>query len=311
MTFIFFILQLSFTVRPKPQRLSKVMGRRLGVIGQTIWHELQMLPIHSPYICHLDDRKKRFCTVGLTTLSRAPARWQRHVYQHLGKHQMQILPELSQPFVNACAAIDRVKTVDLKSKHSIYLSRPEGKTYVIKRGYVRLSYLDSSGRLLTRMLLGKGAVFGDLPFRPGFFISEERATTSGMACLLELRREAIEQHSNSNSQFQALLLQTIASQYTSLDRRMQWQLITPLKNRVAAALFDLICFAGGRCGHGHLIDVRLTHEEFAELIGAARPVVSEVLADFKARGFIDYTRGYICILNFDDLQTASRDRTDA
>lgn len=224
---------------------------------------------------------------------------------------MQILPELSQPFVHACTAVDRAKTVDLKSKHSVYLRRPEGKTYVIKRGYVRLSYLDSSNRLLTRMLLGKGAIFGDLPFTPGFHISEERATTSGMACLLEFRREAVEQYSSTNSQFQALLLQTIAAQYASLDRRMQWQLITPVKNRVAAALFDLICFAGGRCGHGHLIDVRLTHEEFAELICAARPVVSEVLAEFKARGFVDYTRGYICILNLDNLQTASHEGANA
>lgn len=216
---------------------------------------------------------------------------------------MQIFTELSTPFVQSCGAIAGAKTRDLKSKQTIYAGRTEGKTYIVKRGYARLVYIDISGRQMTRMLLGKGAVFGDLPFRPGFFLSEERAVTSGMTCVIEVQRDALENHSNSDSKFQSLLLQTIASQYTALDRRMQWQLVMPVKNRAAAALFDLICFAGGRCGHGHLIDIKLTHEEFAELIGAARPVVSAILSEFKTNGLIDYTRGYICILSLDGLKT--------
>jgi CRP-like cAMP-binding protein len=119
---------------------------------------------------------------------------------------------------------------------------------------------------------------------------------------MEIPRKILESHSQQDSQFQSLLLQTLASQYSALERRLQWQLINPIRHRVAAALFDLICFAGGRCGHGHLIDVRLTHEEFAELIVAARPVTSDVLAELKSQGIIDYTRGYICILSLDGLQ---------
>lgn len=216
---------------------------------------------------------------------------------------MQIFAELSTPFVKSCSAISGTKTRDLKSKQTIYAGRTEGKTFVIKRGYARLVYIDNSGRQMTRMLLAKGAIFGDMPFRPGFFLSEERAITSGMTCVIEVPRFALEDRCNADGRFQSLLLQTLASQYTSLDRRMQWQLITPVSNRAAAALFDLICFAGGRCGHGHLIDIKLTHEEFAQLIGAARPVVSVILAEFKSSGFIDYTRGYICILNLDGLKS--------
>lgn len=187
------------------------------------------------------------------------------------------------------------------------MNRPEGKTFVVKSGYIRLLYVDSSDRLLTRMVMGKGAMFGDLPFRPHFFTSDERAISTSAASIIEIGREVIEQHTKVDSEFQGIFLQTLASQYSALDRRLQWQLITPIRSRVAAAVYDMVCFAGGRCGHGHLIDVRLTHEELSELIAAARPVVSEILLSFKSQGFLDYTRSHICVLNMDKLQAAILD----
>jgi hypothetical protein len=57
-----------------------------------------------------------------------------------------------------------------------------------------------------------------------------------------------------------------------------------------------------------LIDIRLTHEEFAELVIAARPVVSDVLADFKSEQIIDYTRGHICLLSLDRLESIANAR---
>lgn len=241
----------------------------------------------------------KFVTIRLTRY--LAIRLSIHVCLYLVR-EMQINPELSMPFIQACSAIDRVKTQDLKSKRLVYLHRPKGSTFIVKRGYVRLASADPSGRLTTRMLLGRGAIFGELPFQPESSTSIEQAITSGMSCIMEIPRNRLEAYCEQDTRFQTLMLQTIASQYSALERRLQWQFVNPIRRRVAAALYDLICFAGGRCGHGHLIDVRLTHEEFAELIVAARPVVSDVLAGLKSHGIIDYTRGHICILSIDGLQ---------
>lgn len=215
---------------------------------------------------------------------------------------MQILPELSAPFLASCAKLPNASVKDYKSGKLIYLQKPAGKTFVVKRGYVRLAYADPTGKLLTRMLLGKGAVFGDLPFRPELTVTNERAISNGMACIMEINRTMLETYTLQDAHFQALLLQTLSSQLTALDRRLQWQLINPLQTRIASALYDLLCFSGGRCGHGHLIDVRLTHEEFSELVVATRPVVSEILAGLKADGLIDYTRGHICLIELNRLE---------
>jgi CRP/FNR family cyclic AMP-dependent transcriptional regulator len=218
---------------------------------------------------------------------------------------MQIFSELSTPFVTACGKVDSAAARDIKSKSPIYLRRPLGTTWVVKRGYVRLAFVEPDGSALTRMLLGKGAMFGDLPFTPGFFLSNERAIASGMSCVIQVSRQELEKQAVASSTFESLMLQTFSAQLQALDRRMQWQLISPLRTRIATALHDLICFSGGRCGHGHLVDVRLTHEEFAELVVATRPAVSEVLVQLKQEGIIDYTRSYICLLSLDRLLSMS------
>jgi CRP/FNR family cyclic AMP-dependent transcriptional regulator len=215
---------------------------------------------------------------------------------------MQILSELSSGFLLGCVRVRPAMTREFKNREIIYISRPAGTTCVVKRGYVRLVYIQQDGRPLTRMLLGKGAMFGDIPFRPGVFFINEQAIASGLTSVIEVDRVALENEAITAPAFQASMLQTLSAQYQALGRRLQWQLVSPLKKRIAFALVDLICFTGGRCGHGHLIDIRLTQEEFAELVVAARPVVSEVLGELRDEGIIEYTRSHLCLLSLDRLQ---------
>lgn len=215
---------------------------------------------------------------------------------------MQILSELSSGFLRGCVRVRPATTREYKNRGIIYISRPVGTTCIVKRGYVRLVYLQQDGRPLTRMLLGKGAMFGEIPFRPGDFLTNEQAVASGLTSVIEIDRAAIENEAIAAPDFQASMLQTLSAQYQALGRRLQWQLVSPLKKRIAFALVDLICFTGGRCGHGHFIDIRLTQEEFAELVVAARPVVSEVLGELRDEGIIEYTRSHLCLLSLDRLQ---------
>lgn len=214
---------------------------------------------------------------------------------------MQILNALSSRFVASVAKLRSVTTRDLKHREPVYLGRTPGRAYVVKRGYVRLVHVQPEGKPVTRMLLGKGAMFGDLPFSPNLVHFREQALASGLSCVIEVDRQEVEKQAIAMPDFQSLLLQIVSTQFEALDRRLQWQLISPLRTRIAAAVADLVCFTGGRCAHGHLIDMRLTHEEFAELVVAARPVVSAILAELKMDGMLDYTRSHLCVLNLDRL----------
>lgn len=214
---------------------------------------------------------------------------------------MQTYDEVATLFVNGCTKIRSAITDETKSGSPIYLFRPAGTTWIVKRGYVRLVFVDSTGRTLTRQIIGKGAMFGDLPFCPTDSIENEQAFSSGASSLLRLNRRDLEQESTESHVFQTLMFKAFALQYRLMGRRLHWQLISPLRARIATTLYDLVHLSGSRCGHGHLVDVRLTHEELSELVVAARPVVSKLLAELKHEQIIDYTRAHICVLNLQRL----------
>jgi CRP/FNR family cyclic AMP-dependent transcriptional regulator len=215
---------------------------------------------------------------------------------------MQIRTELSTPFVDACGELSSASPSHYETGETIYAARTENRAYVVASGYVRLSFLQANGRSWTRMVFGKGALIGDAPFRPRFFHVDEQAIANGQITVLEIDRRELETTAKRNPDFQLMLLRIVASQLQFCDRRIQWQLITPLRARVAKALADLLCFADEKRENGRFIDLRLTHEDFSQFVVAARPAVTDVLKDLKAAGIIDYSRSHFSLLDVAKLR---------
>ena len=177
---------------------------------------------------------------------------------------------------------------------------------MVADGYVKVLDPRIDGSRFVRLILGRGGLFGDRPFGERAFRGfvsqqEEQAVAHGPAEVIELDRKAMEAATGADAEFAALLLEAMATRAQFLERRLLWQLTTPLRARVAATLRDLICFEGQRCKHGHTIDVRLSHQDLSELVGAARPVVSAELVRLRDEGLIAYTRCYFCVDDLDGL----------
>jgi CRP/FNR family cyclic AMP-dependent transcriptional regulator len=221
---------------------------------------------------------------------------------------MLLRTEWTEQFLQACAAVRSARRRSLTADESVYLSMPEGRCWVVAAGYVKLlDPLVDGGRFI-RLVLGRGGLFGDRPFGMGAFggfasPQHEQAVAHGPAQVLEMDRPAVEAAARAHVEFATLLVESATTRSQFLERRLLWQFTTPIRVRVAATLRDLICFEGERCQHGHTIDVRLTHQDLAELVGAARPVISVELVRLRDEGLLSYTRSYFCI---DDLAGLDR-----
>ena len=216
--------------------------------------------------------------------------------------------EWSERFVRACIKLPSSRRRTFADRTTFYTEIPEGRCWVVISGYVKLLDPRADGNRFIRLILGRGSLFGDRPFGSsafrGFASSRnERAVAHGPVEVLELKCQDLETMANLQTELAALLLESLASRAHFLERRLLWQFTTPIRSRVAASLRDLICFEGRRCRHGHTIDVRLTHQDLAELVGAARPVISAELVRLRDEGFIEYTRCYFCV---DDLEGLDR-----
>ena len=175
---------------------------------------------------------------------------------------------------------------------------------MVKARYVKLLDPRVEGNRFIRLILGRGGLFGDRPFGAGAFRGSispqhEQAVAHGPDEIIEMDRQALEAAVHAQSELSTLLLESVPARAQFLDRRLLWQFTTPIRARVASTLRDVICFEGHRCRHGHTIDVPLTHQDLAELVGAARPVVSA--GPLAGRALIAYTRCYICVDDLDGL----------
>ena len=218
--------------------------------------------------------------------------------------EMKIADLVSTKLLAAIGKVQLFRQHRVKNGAVVYESCPPRKTYIIKTGYVRLVFPEASGRYRTKMLLGKGALWGELPFGLATIQNEESAIASGTVDILELDRTTVESAARHDDGLRQTMLEAYASQLQLLDRRLQWQFISPLHRRIAAILVDLMCFEGQPCDHGpgYLVDIRMTHEEFSELVGAARSNVSTHLNELRNQGVISYTRAYLCVRNMETLR---------
>ncbi len=221
---------------------------------------------------------------------------------------MLLKTEWVERFIGACAKVRLARRRALTGGHLIYSTIPEGRCWVVTTGYVKLIEPRADGNRFVRLILGRGGLFGDRPFGAGAFRGfaspqHEQAVAHGPAVVLELDREDLEAAANAQAEVATLLLESVTTRAQFLERRLLWQFTTPIRSRLAAALRDLICYEGGRCRHGHTIDVRLSHQDLAELVGAARPVVSAELVQMRREGLVEYTRCYFCV---DDLAGLDR-----
>ena len=202
-------------------------------------------------------------------------------------------------FVRFCETVPSAKRHSFRSKALIFLEPPQNVGWVVAEGFVKLICTQSSGQAWIQRIVGKGGMFGQVPFDHSFSRCEHQAIAQGPAEVISFNCRTIELSLGSQSLQSAKLLQSLASRIQSLERRLAWQFKSPLSVRVATILQDLISREGRRCRHGHSIDVRLTHQELAELAGATRQVISALLVDLKRQGIIEYTRNYFCV---DDIR---------
>jgi CRP/FNR family transcriptional regulator, cyclic AMP receptor protein len=219
---------------------------------------------------------------------------------------MQLKREWANRFLDACKFLRITRRQLLTSGSPVYVARPEGRCWIVRSGYVKLLDSTGDGETFVRLFLGRGGLFGDPPFGAtafgGFTAPQhEQAIAHGALEVIELDRGELESMARTQAAFSVMLIESATTQLQFLERRLLWQSMTPVRVRIAATLRDLICFEGQHCRHGRAIDVRLTHQDLSELVGAARPVVSDHLTRLRDEGAISYTRSYFCVDNLSEL----------
>jgi CRP-like cAMP-binding protein len=164
--------------------------------------------------------------------------------------------------------------------------------YVIKEGKVRLYKINPEGKQFTLGILGKGNVFGEVDsFSLGtrdIFIE-----TIDNVLLCSLGKEQFEKFLEERPQLAIKLLKVISDRLKERDMLLEQLAMGDVGDRVLHLLIKLSEQFGVEEEGYHKIDLPLTHQELAYMIGATRESVTMVLKELVKEDVIRTGRASI------------------
>ncbi len=174
--------------------------------------------------------------------------------------------------------------------------------FIVVKGRVKLLRINRSGDQFVLVVLTEGQWFGAALTDRSPTTITDTAEAKGRTVLYRVPLKEIRKLLTRDAGFTWHALDAQAIEIHALRRKLELMRFHDVRSRLTETLRDLAGSQGGHCRHGFELDIKLTQQELADLVGASRPVVSTLLNDLKSRGVLDYHRTLICIQNLAALE---------
>lgn len=187
------------------------------------------------------------------------------------------------------AKIEQATTMCSYEKGKVfYLPEETGEIlFLIKRGRVHLYRLSPVGRKLTVATLGPGTFFGEMTLvGQGMHSTFAEASEDCVLCLMN--RGDVERFIIGNPKIALRLVATLGQRLTEVENQIEALAFKSVPARLASLLL--------RLAQGGEIE-GLTHNDLAEMVGAYRETVTQVLDGFQSSGLLRLGRKSIALLD--------------
>jgi CRP-like cAMP-binding protein len=190
---------------------------------------------------------------------------------------------------------EKVEMKEVRRRQVIYLpGDPGAAVYFVNGGRVKVSKVTRDGKELTLAYRGPGEVFGETCLIDGG-PREEMAEAMENALVTEIERNEFERLLQGQAVLGLRLAKTLAQRRREMENKIENLIFKDVNSKLADLLLRLGAEYGVDDARGTLVQLKITHQEMANLIGSTRETVSLTLAQFKRKGLIS-TEGRKVIL---------------
>jgi len=231
----------------------------------------------------------------MTIVSTTPKIWylkQVNLFKWMSKEDMEQMAKM-------------VVEKSFRKKERVYLPGQPGQSiYLLKKGVVKISKVTPDGRELTLAFLKPGEIFGELEVM-GETARDTQAEAHSDLLICILRRENLMQMMEMKPKLGIQLSKLIGFRRKVIENRLENLIFRSIPQRLAALLIELTHEFGEPVGSAIKINLPLTHQDLANLIGSARPTLSDTFSDFKSKGWVDVDGRTITVKDSKALQSLS------
>ncbi len=178
---------------------------------------------------------------------------------------------------------------------------PGQSLFIIEDGSVRIYVPGAQGMDLTLAVMGGGDFFGDLSLLDG---RPRSASASALAetVVVTVERSDFTGLLRSRPEASLAILAEIAKRVRDTDQMATDLAFLDVGGRLARKLSELAGSHGVQRDGGILIDIPLTQEELANMIGVTRESVNRNLGVFRRLGFVSREGRKVLVRNPDGLR---------
>lgn len=181
---------------------------------------------------------------------------------------------------------------------------PGDSLYVILSGQVRIYTLSPDGYEVSVWICSKGDFFGEMALltnQPRSANVEAMRRTEA----LRLHRHAFRSHLLSNPQAAIRIIETLSERLRRTTESVEGLVALNVNQRIARKLLELAAHHGIRQADGILIDLDLSQEAMASLVGTTRESANRALSALREQGIVQIERVRILVTQPEALEKLS------
>ena len=174
--------------------------------------------------------------------------------------------------------------------------------YIIKEGKVKICLISPDGQEISLVVFGKGEYFGEFALLDGLPRSADAIALEKVECYT-LQRSDFHNAIMKNPRIAIQIMEVLCERLRRTDQQVEDLIVLDVYGRVAKKLLELAETHGAKQEDGSiLINVRLTQQELAAMVGASRESVNKVLGYFTDKQYITTDKHKITLHRIADLK---------
>ncbi len=198
--------------------------------------------------------------------------------------------------------IDQYSSMKEVAKGDIlYLQGASDKNvYLLKKGAVKITKLTPQGNEIILDIFSGGSMFGEMSvIDPQERDESAVVVENGLLCII--KKEDFERLVEMVPGLAIRLSKMIGLKRWKIENKLLDLLYRTVEQRLAKTFLNLLEDFGVPHKSGYLLQIRLTHKDYADLIASTRETVTSTLNKMKNDGLIDFEDKYIVIKSQDRL----------
>ncbi|HKK09604.1 MAG TPA: Crp/Fnr family transcriptional regulator [Bacteroidales bacterium] len=182
-----------------------------------------------------------------------------------------------------------------RQSENIYLPGDSAHSiYFLKEGKVKISSYSEEGKELTHAILGPGELFGEQAIM-GEKVQAQVAEATEDALVCSISVKEFERFMEQNPQLNLNVTKLVGFRLKKVRSRLEALWFKKAPDRVKQVLKDLAEEHGRRVGDEVVIELKLTHQDLANLSATTRQTVTTIMNQLEKEGLLDYDRKRILI----------------